>query len=191
MLIPFVSLIVSFGLLLTSGLVVQRLLDRRYFRPDGATGTLGSLADRTVEHTFCSTDLVLGQPVYFSSWGGGSAWRRTARTGGAPSGLRYGADNLALAEVVRASSAFPGIPPLASASSSPAPCGPSRAATGTAPARCSWPTVGSGTTSAATCSARTAWSAARKGQGRAMVLLCVNSSAAARRRYRSASRTDR
>jgi hypothetical protein len=110
--IPFVSLVVAFGLLLTSGLVVQRLLDRRYFRPAGATGKLGALADRTVEHTFCSTDLVLGQPVYFSSWGGGSAWRRTARSGGISAGLRYGADSLSLAEVVRASSAFPGIPPL-------------------------------------------------------------------------------
>jgi hypothetical protein len=112
--IPLVGVVISCGLLLTSGLLVQRRLDRRYFRPEGATGTLGSIADRTVEHTFCSTDLVLGQPVYFSSWGGGSAWRRigTARTSRSPSGLRYGADNLALAEVVRASSAFPGIPPL-------------------------------------------------------------------------------
>ena len=111
-LIPFVGLIVAFGLLLSTGLLVQRQLDRRYFRREGAAGTLGSLGDRTVEHAFCSTDLVLGQPVYFSSWGGGSSWRATGRTGTTRSVLRYGADNLSLAEVVRASSAFPGIPPL-------------------------------------------------------------------------------
>ena len=179
-LIPFISLIVSFGLLLTSGLVVQRLLDRRYFRPDGKTGTLGSLADRTVEHTFCSTDLVLGQPVYFSSWGGGSAWRRTARTGGAPSGLRYGADNLALAEVVRASSAFPGIPPLrlrvdaklagpvrSKSRGDAAPPGTLFLADGGL-----WNNLGSHVLREDGVVRGT------EGAGRAMVLLCVNSSAA-------------
>ncbi|MET0144332.1 MAG: hypothetical protein ABW328_06050 [Ilumatobacteraceae bacterium] len=111
-----VALFVAFGALLPSGLVVQRLLARRYFSPAGVAGRLGDLADRDVEHVFCSTDLVLGQPVNFSTWDGGTAWRMTGegRVGevfGAAA-ARYGAGDLSLAEVVRASSAFPGIPPL-------------------------------------------------------------------------------
>jgi hypothetical protein len=110
----FVGLFLIFGVLLTSGLVVQALLHRRYFARLGGSGKLGDLADRNVEHVFCSTDLVLGQPVHFSSWNGGSAWRMTGvtRTQFGSSGIRYGAESLSLAEVVRASSAFPGIPPL-------------------------------------------------------------------------------
>ena len=101
------GLVIVSGVLLSSGLIVQRLLNRRYFSPGRRAGRLGDLADRRVEHVFCSTDLVLGQPVNFTSWDGGTAWRLTG-----PAAVPYAAGGLSLAEVVRASSAFPGIPPL-------------------------------------------------------------------------------
>ncbi|MET0324983.1 MAG: hypothetical protein ABW219_07170 [Ilumatobacteraceae bacterium] len=111
-----VGLFLVAGILLTSGLIVQHLLDQRYFSPGRTSGKLGDLADRTVEHVFCSTDLVLGEPVHFSTWDGGTAWRMTgtgqAGRGPTSAGVRYEAKGLSLAEVVRASSAFPGIPPL-------------------------------------------------------------------------------
>ena len=110
------GLFLVFGVLLSSGLIVQRLLNRRYFSPARASGRLGDLADRNVEHVFCSTDLVLGQPVHFSTWEGGTAWRMTGAARTSPlstwTGVRYETAGLSLAEVVRASSAFPGIPPL-------------------------------------------------------------------------------
>lgn len=111
-----VGLFLVFSVLLSSGLIVQRLLNRRYFSPGRTSGRLGDLADRDVEHVFCSTDLVLGQPVHFSTWEGGTAWRMTDAGRTEPlhtlTGVRYEAAGLSLAEVVRASSAFPGIPPL-------------------------------------------------------------------------------
>lgn len=111
-----IGLFLVFGVLLSSGLIVQRLLNRRYFSPGRVSGRLGDLADRHVEHVFCSTDLVLGQPVHFSTWDGGTAWRMTGTSGAGrqptSAGMPYGAEGLSLAEVVRASSAFPGIPPL-------------------------------------------------------------------------------
>jgi hypothetical protein len=111
-----VGLFLVAAVLLSSGLIVQRLLNRRYFSPGRASGRLGDLADREVEHVFCSTDLVLGQPVHFSTWDGGTAWRMTGAGRSQPlhtlTGVRYEAAGLSLAEVVRASSAFPGIPPL-------------------------------------------------------------------------------
>lgn len=78
---------------------------------------LGDLGDRSVEHVFCATDLVLGAPVYFSTAKGGVLWRRTgtsrgmsAHRGSHPA-QRWDAGPMRLAGVVRASAAFPGIPP--------------------------------------------------------------------------------
>jgi hypothetical protein len=97
---------------------VQWRLRRRYFS-DGTPGTsnptIGSIPDRAVEHVFCATDLVIGAPVYVSTCSAGVLWRRTGlSTHGATArvhGQRWDASALALAEVVRSSAAFPGIPP--------------------------------------------------------------------------------
>lgn len=111
---------------LSVGKVVECLLDRRYFRdvvetfsPSVPTysrrACMRSLASREVEHVFCATDLVQGQPLYVSSHEGGAIWRRTTALffGGAlfVTAQKWQAQNLTIAEVVRASASFPGIPP--------------------------------------------------------------------------------
>src|SRR5262249_32009823 len=74
-----------------------------------------SLTARKVEHVFCATDLVLGQPLYISSHEGGLIWRRMWAESVAGqlfvSAQRWEAKNLTIAGVVRASASFPGIPP--------------------------------------------------------------------------------
>jgi predicted acylesterase/phospholipase RssA len=110
------------------GKVVELLLDRRYFR-DAAEdfrnaaeapaetrwARMRSLASREVEHVFCATDLVQGQPLYVSTHEGGMVWRRTTAisAGGIlfVTGQKWQAKDLTIAEVVRASASFPGIPP--------------------------------------------------------------------------------
>ncbi|MBN3815584.1 hypothetical protein G3N57_02745 [Paraburkholderia sp. Se-20369] len=108
------------------GNIVETLLDRRYFRntveapslsgpTDHGRACMRALACREVEHVFCSTDLVLGQPLYVSSHEGGTIWRRTSAMSGEESlkvcAERWEARSLTIAEVVRASASFPGIPP--------------------------------------------------------------------------------
>jgi hypothetical protein len=76
---------------------------------------MADLPTRNVEHVFCATDLVTGLPVYVSSHDKGILWRRVFS--GILAGVqqvhaqRWDAGALRLAEVVRASAAFPGIPP--------------------------------------------------------------------------------
>jgi hypothetical protein len=77
---------------------------------------LGQLQRTPVDHFFCASDLVTGFPVYVTTWDGGLLWRRTWDSGvigGLPqtSGQLWSARHLNLAEVVRASAGFPGIPP--------------------------------------------------------------------------------
>jgi hypothetical protein len=127
--VPWTWLAIAIGLgtglfvLLAGGLAIEWLLDRRYFR-QGTSGhrltpraQLASLSGGDVDHVFCMTDLALGLPVYASSGCGGMIWRRLKVE---PSNLdlhkrppfqTFDAGQLSIAELVRASAAFPGIPP--------------------------------------------------------------------------------
>jgi hypothetical protein len=121
------ALVAFLGSLMFAGLVVEWLLDRRYFRlakpgsGHSRRASLGSLAERKVDHLFCMTDLVLGLPVYLSGQQGGMLYRRlgTERKWGSPGTPESGdygfhtwsASNRTIAETVRASAGFPGIPP--------------------------------------------------------------------------------
>lgn len=104
--------------LILSGLVVEWRLDQQYFRlpkPRAAgRARLSELRDRTIDHVFCMTDLVLGLPVYVSAYGPTMFRRLEAEY----SSYAFAEDpaqllevDLSVAEVVRASAAFPGIPP--------------------------------------------------------------------------------
>jgi hypothetical protein len=108
-------------MLMGTGHLIEALLDRRYLRPTGEHGgTIGqvrlqALPQRRVDHVFCMTDLVLGLPVYVSMQNGGVLWRRLTpepdniyKSAGIQT---FGVGRRTLAEFVRASAAFPGIPP--------------------------------------------------------------------------------
>lgn len=114
--------LVTLSVLLGVGLAVEWLLDRRYFRdasPAEAKKHVGramfkSLSGRPIDHVFCMTDLALGLPVYASSQQGGMIWRRLKPEFNRISGVQFqtfDASKLSIAELVRASAAFPGITP--------------------------------------------------------------------------------
>jgi hypothetical protein len=89
---------------------------RRSFFPRHRPRTFGELRESTVEHVFCASDLLTGYPVYVSSWHHGRLWRRTSDIGAfgdllLTSGELWDGGDLTVAEVVRASAGFPGIPP--------------------------------------------------------------------------------
>lgn len=86
------------------GLVVERLLDRRYLRgPAGGKYLVGNV-DSTVDHVFCATDINAVSPFYFSTWDGGFVY--SPFYGSAEDG------STSMAGAVRSSAAFPGgIPP--------------------------------------------------------------------------------
>jgi hypothetical protein len=113
-----VGIVVASVLLLLRGKAVEWLLHVRYFRHGSLTdgrARLSSLSGRKIDHVFCMTDLALGLPVYASSSHGGMIWRRL-RPGPLPPldhppFQSFSASHLTLAELVRASAAFPGIPP--------------------------------------------------------------------------------
>jgi hypothetical protein len=119
------GVVAALSLLMMAGLLVDWLLDRRYFRPSssGSAGPLkdrhrasiASLSDRNIDHVFGMTDLVLGLPVYISSQQKGMLWRQLARgpssVFGNPKIQTCDAGAWSIAEIVRASAAFPGIPP--------------------------------------------------------------------------------
>lgn len=114
----FLGLAVASFVLLLRGKAVEWLLDARYFRhgsTDGGRARLSSLSGRKIDHVFCMTDLALGLPVYASSAHGGMVWRRLRpapmRPSHHPPFQTFSAMHLTLAELVRASAAFPGIPP--------------------------------------------------------------------------------
>lgn len=131
--VPYTWLAVLIGIggaltgLMMSGLIVECLLDRRYFMSAHSSKTaakwnraqLGSLSGRLVDHVFCVTDLVLGLPVYASSQHGGFIYRRLQpERRWEPLEFErmefqtFDASRLSIAKVVRASAAFPGIPPV-------------------------------------------------------------------------------
>ena len=67
-----VGSIVALSAFLARGVVIEWLLDRRYFRHGSQAkgcgrALLSSLAERRIDHVFCMTDLILGLPVYASS----------------------------------------------------------------------------------------------------------------------------
>jgi predicted acylesterase/phospholipase RssA len=120
------ALIIFLGLLMFAGKLVERRLDRRYFqlaKPGNGRARrakLASLADRKVDHVFCMTDLVLGLPVYLSGQKGGMLYRRLAAEKADPTTAGVfgiyefqttAASGCTIAEAVRASAGFPGIPP--------------------------------------------------------------------------------
>ena len=116
----FVGLLVAVVLFAGRGQVVEWLLDRRYFRPDRTSqanrplgaGKLSSLSGNVVEHVFCATDLALGLPVYASSGAGGMVWRRRLLSARDFKGFQtFDGGDQSIAGLVRASAAFPGIPP--------------------------------------------------------------------------------
>jgi hypothetical protein len=114
------GLIVAAAAYMLNGKLVEVLIHRRFFaawkQPDMPVypPTLRGIAGRSTEHLFCMTDLVLGTPVYASSSQGGMWFRRLdpAWTGRQRPFRTCHAEGLKLAQVVRASAAFPGIPPL-------------------------------------------------------------------------------
>ena len=130
LIVPWTWLAVVIGVgvilagLMARGLATEWLLDRRFFRPAAVEGSrhrdrarLSSLSGRQIDHVFCTTDLALGLPVYASSQHGGIIWRRLKferiQVSGdvGPPIQTFDAGRLSIAELVRASAAFPGIPP--------------------------------------------------------------------------------
>jgi hypothetical protein len=116
-----IGLSIALSLLMAAGLVLDWLLDHRYFRHGAelpgywGRARLASLSGRNVDHVFCMTDLVLGLPVYASSFGS-MMWRRLKAEinddGYFESQFQtFDASKLSIAELTRASAAFPGIPP--------------------------------------------------------------------------------
>jgi hypothetical protein len=116
-------------LALLRGVLIERLLESRYFAQDERV-TLAALATSRIQHIFCATDLVTGRPVYASTKGGGTIFRRlgdlpdwrdprTLAPDGSDNpttrlqklGVSYDAASVSLAGIVRASAGFPGIPP--------------------------------------------------------------------------------
>jgi hypothetical protein len=118
-----IGVAVALAALIARGLAVEWLLDLRYFRHRTSAESrrgqgrarLASLSGRDVDHVFCMTDLVLGLPVYASSQNGGFIWRRLKpeirRVSRRVEFQTFDAGRLSIAELVRASAAFPGIPP--------------------------------------------------------------------------------
>jgi predicted acylesterase/phospholipase RssA len=112
----FLAVAIGAGVpLLWSGHFVTWRL-RRVFLPGAGRQPLGQLSRTPLDHVFCTSDLITGFPVYITTWDGGLLWRRTddlGVIGGRPetSGQLWSAKHLKLAEVVRASAGFPGIPP--------------------------------------------------------------------------------
>ncbi|MDJ0611281.1 MAG: hypothetical protein QNJ67_20065 [Kiloniellales bacterium] len=117
-LLPLLLIVPSW---LTLGKLVEFLLDHLYFQDTTVTRSkvkwpcMKSIGARELEHVFCTTDLVHGQPLYVSTHNGGLIWRRTnahSRAGRLMVDHQdWNAEELRIAEAVRASASFPGIPP--------------------------------------------------------------------------------
>ena len=114
-----ISTVLAMTLLMLVGNAIERLLDRAFFRPPGSANTsrLGRTKGDQVDHVFCATDLVLGLPVYASTMLGGIFYRRlTAESyphvlGRFREFQTCTATHVTYSGIVRASAAFPGIPP--------------------------------------------------------------------------------
>lgn len=105
------------------GQLIEAVIARRYLGRGWTGRHLCDLQPGPTQQVFCCTDLVLGQPVYFSSTG--EAFRRTHTIGGGAlpatvrrlrdvaldHGHRYNAESARLSLILRATAGFPGIPP--------------------------------------------------------------------------------
>lgn len=107
--LPLLIVWATLGLL--RGWLVEALLAQRYFRHLLKGPRLRNLTAKSVEHIICCTDLARGVPCYFSSWNDGLLYLRKGKRLGRIFGDMFCAPNLPLAGAVRASVAFPGIPP--------------------------------------------------------------------------------
>ncbi|HEX3960401.1 MAG TPA: hypothetical protein VHZ03_27815 [Trebonia sp.] len=112
----FLAVLIGAGipLLWLGHFVTWRL--RKSFFPGSPSRPLSKLSSTPVDHVFCASDLITGFPVYITTWDGGLLWRRTSDLGTmggilGTDGELWSAKSLQLAEVVRASAGFPGIPP--------------------------------------------------------------------------------
>lgn len=110
-----ISVVIATSLMMMAGKMVEWLLDRRYFRFAHDRARMSTLSGHAVNHVFSMTDLVLVQPVHVSSQQGGVAWRRLGPLPNSrfdrPPIQTCALGARSIAEVVRASAAFPGIPP--------------------------------------------------------------------------------
>jgi predicted acylesterase/phospholipase RssA len=112
------------GMALLRGLVIEWLIEMRYFPPNIKFGLfppklsivrkhLGDLRTSSLEHALCCTDLIKPSPVYFSSL----SISKNHDSGIFVSRIEYPhcmircASSVPIASAVRASAAFPGIPP--------------------------------------------------------------------------------
>lgn len=99
--LPWWAVLVGLAVVATAlslrGHLLSRLLEREYF--DAQRPVLGDL-DHQLAHVFAATDLNSGAPIYFSTAAGGTIESPVLKTAPCPS--------LAVADVVRASAAFPG-----------------------------------------------------------------------------------
>ena len=100
-------------LIFMRGMPIEWLFRARYFSGKSGHLQLKSLAEvsTTTEHILCSTDLVSGRPVYFSTSNGGRILCPEYSLDGLPIYNGYNAGALPVAAIMRASAGFPGIPP--------------------------------------------------------------------------------
>jgi len=105
------------GAILLPGRALRGAFHRRYLADSsaGKNPVFGDLQPGLVEHVLCTTDLISGQPVYFSTWSRGVCWRRNwvydvqeHRRG---FGESWDASTVDVTNACRASAAFPGLPP--------------------------------------------------------------------------------
>jgi len=101
------------GAFLFRGWAVEWLLHRRLLSTSRRWVRIGELPERGVEHVMCCTELSRGKPCYISTWNRGRLYLRTkdAPDWGVRFGEWFAIPKLPLTSAVRASAAFPGIPP--------------------------------------------------------------------------------
>jgi hypothetical protein len=103
----------SLAAFLLRGWIVEWLLHRRLLGKGEGLLRIGEMPKRAVEHVMCCTELSQGKPCYISTWDGGRLYLRTKDSPAwtARWGEWFDVPKLPLTSAVRASAAFPGIPP--------------------------------------------------------------------------------
>jgi predicted acylesterase/phospholipase RssA len=107
--------VIFLTLALLRGLVVERLLSRRFFRGPRRAARFKDMAAKAVEHVLCCTEVATGRPFYFNSWNSGRMYFRREESAFKDmfekQHLIRSCPDLKISTAVRASAAFPGIPP--------------------------------------------------------------------------------